>query len=297
MRKSSIYMLLAAIGLGLFAVFLARAFLDRSADQVATAGGTSIATVEVVVAAAPIEFGERITPEKLKLVQWPASSLPTGSFSRIVDAVDEGKRVALRALEPNELVLATALSGQGGRLSTSPLLGETMRAVAIPVSETAAAAGFLVPGDRVDVFLTRRGDNEELPYTDLVVQGARVLAVGQSADAGKTKAEVTKSATIEVTPLQAQKLSLAQNVGTLSVALRNLTDESRVRLETAQLRDLNDGTVTRILRRPSSGGGGAIAAAPAAPGSTAPRRPEGPSVEILRGGKQGTSSSYYGVPR
>jgi pilus assembly protein CpaB len=290
MRKSSIYMLVAAVGLGLFAVFLARAFLDRSAQTAAP--GTAISTVAVVVAAAPIEFGETITAEKLKLVQWPAGSLPAGTFNRVLDAVDEGKRVALRAIEPNELITARALSGTGGRLSTSPLLGDTMRAVAIPVSETAGAAGFLVPGDRVDVFLTRRGDNEELPYTDLVVQGARVLAVGQNADAGKTKANVTKSTTLEVTPLQAQKLSLAQNVGTLSVALRNLTDESRVRLETAQLRDLNDGTVTRILRRPSARV--TEDAGPATPGVI---RPVGPSVEIFRGGQKGTTSSTYGVPR
>ena len=292
MRKSSIYMLIAAIGLGLFAVFLARAFLGRAPD--AGAPRSNIATVEVVVAAAAIEFGEKIAPEKLKLVQWPAGSLPVGTFNRVLDAVDEGQRVALRAIEPNELITARAISGQGGRLSTSPLLGDTMRAVAIPVTETAATAGFLVPGDRVDVFLTRRGDNEELPYTDLVVQGVRVLAVGQSADAGKTKANVTKSTTLEVSPLQAQKLSLAQNVGTLSVALRNLNDESRVRLETAQLRDLNDGTVTRILRRPAARA--AMSDAPAGPGVAAVR-PSGPSVEIFRGSKQGTSSSIYGVPR
>jgi len=291
MRKSSIYMLVAAIGLGLFAVFLARSFLNRAGD--AAGPQARVATVQVVVAAAPIAFGERVAAEKLKLVQWPAGSLPAGTFSRILDAVDEGQRVALRALEPNELVTTTALSGQGGRLSTSPLLGETMRAVAVPVTETAGAAGFLAPGDRVDVFLTRRGDNEEMPYADLVVQAVRVLAVGQNADAGKTKANVTKSATLEVTPLQAQKLSLAQSVGTLSLALRNLTDESRVRLETVQLRDLNDGTITRIIRRPTRLGDGP--AAPVAAG--APPRIQGPSVEIFRGGKQGTSTSTYPVPR
>lgn len=293
MRKSSLYMLLAAIGLGLFAVFLARAFLDRTVSTAAAGGRGAVQTVEVVVAAAPIEFGEKITPEKLKLVRWPANSLPAGTFSRLLDAVDEGKRVAIRAIEPNELITDRAISGTGGRLSTSPLLGETMRAVAIPVSETAGAAGFLVPGDRVDVFLTRPGDNEELPYTDLVVQGVRVLAVGQNADAGKTKADVTKSATLEVTPLQAQKLSFAQNVGTLSVALRNLSDESRVRLETAQLRDLNDGTVTRILRRPAARA--EMAEAGGAPAG--PPRPAGPSVEIYRGSQKGTTSSIYGVPR
>ncbi|WP_439534283.1 Flp pilus assembly protein CpaB [Polymorphobacter sp.] len=295
MRKSSIYMLLTAIALGLFAVFLARAFLTTS--EKSRSSQASVATVEIVVAAAPIEFGERIAPEKLKLVQWPAGNLPDGTFKRVLDAVDEGQRVALRAIEPNELITARALSGNGGRLSTSPLFNETMRAIAIPINEVAGAAGFIVPGDRVDVFVTRSGDNEELPYTDLIVQAARVLAVGQNADAGKTEASVAKSATIEVTPLQAQRLSLAQNVGSLSVALRNLSDESRVRLETAQIRDLNDGTITRILRKPDRTA--AIVAEPAAtgPATAIAARPQGPTVEIFRGGKQGTTSSVYGVPK
>jgi pilus assembly protein CpaB len=293
MRKSSIYMLVAAIGLGLFAVFLARAFLDRSGQSGGNQG--RVATVEVVVASAPIEFGEKISPEKLKLVPWPAGSLPEGTFKRVADAIDEGQRVALRAIEPNELITAKALSGQGGRLSVSPLFNPEMRAVAVPINEASGAAGFLVPGDRVDVFVTSVGDTEELPYTDLIVQGARVLAVGQNADAGNTKPMVTKSATIEVTPLQAQRLSLAQNTGKLSVALRNLTDESRVRLETAQIRDLNDGTVTRILRRPKYD---AAATQPSGPtNAAAPVRPLGPSVEIFRGTKEGTISSVYGVPR
>jgi len=298
MRKSSIYMLLAAIGLGLFAVFLARAFLGNSSQP--GQQQANVATIEVVVAAAPIEFGEKVTPEKLKLVPWPANTLPEGTFKRVLDAVDEGQRVALRAIEPNELITTKALSGQGGRLSVSPLFGESMRAVAIPVNEVMGAAGFVVPGDRVDIFLTRPADGDDLPYADLVVQGARVLAVGQNADAGKTKAEITKSATVEVTPLQAQKLSLAQAVGTLSMALRNLSDESRVRLETAQLRDLNDGTVTRILRKPGSSGGGmtmASAGAPGPAGPAGPVRPTGPSVEIFRGGKEGTKSTIYGVPQ
>jgi pilus assembly protein CpaB len=293
MRKSSIYMLVAAIGLGLFAVFLARAFLDRSGQSGGNQG--RVATVEVVVASAPIAFGEKVSPEKLKLVQWPAGSLPEGTFKRVPDAVDEGQRVALRAIEPNELITATALSGDGGRLSVSPLFNAEMRAVSIPINEASGAAGFLVPGDRVDVFVTSVGDTEELPYTDLIVQGARVLAVGQNADAGNTKPTVTKSATIEVTPLQAQRLSLAQNTGKLSVALRNLTDESRVRLETAQIRDLNDGTVTRILRRPKYDG---AATQPSGPtNASTPVRPQGPSVEIFRGTKDGTISSIYGVPR
>ncbi len=294
MRKSSIYMLVAAVVLGLFAVFLARTFLNRSTEEVAQS--STVATVQVVIAAAPIEFGEKITAEKLKVAAWPSNALPTGTYSRINDLVDEGQRVAVRALEPNELITASAISGDGGRLSTSTLLGETMRAVSLPINEIFGAGGFLVPGDRVDVFVTRTGEQEELPYADLLIQGARVLAVGQNKDAGNTVPVVAKSVTIEVTPLQAQKVSLAQSVGTLSVALRNLTDESRVRLETAQILDLNDGTTTRILRKvqrasfdaPPPGAG------PAGP-AVAPR-PSGPTVEIFRTSKDGPKSTVYGVP-
>ncbi len=288
MRKSSIYMLVAAIVLGLFAVFLARTFLGRSQQVAGTA--QAVQTVEVVVASDPIAFGEKIAPEKLKLVQWPAAALPAGTFSRVVDAVDQGQRVAIRALEPNELLTLRTVSGDGGRLSTSPLLGDTMRAVAVPINEVAGAGGFIVPGDRVDVFVTRPADDDALPYTDLVVQGARVLAVGQIQDAGNTKVEVTKTATLEVTPLQAQKISLAQIVGTLNVVLRNLTDESKVRLETAQILDLNDGTVTRVLRKPAK------QVAAAAPAGGGPVKPTGPTVEVFRGGKDVSKATSYGVP-
>lgn len=294
MRRSSIVMLAVAILLGLFAAFLARSLLGRS-QKVADAT-VAVPTVQVVVAAAPIAFGEKITNEKLKLVQWPTASLPDGTYRRIGEAVDNGQRVALRAIEPNEVLIARAISGEGGRLSTSPLLGETMRAVAFPVNEVAGTGGFLVPGDRVDVFMSRSGDNDELPYTDLLVQGARVLAVGQNADAGAAQPTVTKSVTVEVTPVQAQKIALAQTVGVLSVALRSLTDESRVRLATAQIFDLNDGVPTRILRKANRNlDADAPGASPRAP--SGPVIPAGPSVEIFRGGKNGTTSAIYGVPR
>lgn len=291
MRKSSIYMLVAAVVLGLFAVFLARSFLNKSDQSVAQSN--AVPTVQVVIAAQPIEFGEAISVEKLKLAAWPSNALPSGTYTRVTDLTDGDRpRVALRAIEPNELLTAKAVSGEGGRLSTSTLLGETMRAVAIPVNEVVGAGGFLVPGDRVDVFVTRAGEQDELPYSDLLVQGARVLASGQNADAAQAKPFVAKSVTIEVSPLQAQKIALAQQVGTLSVALRSLTDESRVRLETAQLLDLNDGTRTRILRKANAA---SAAPAPAADPS-APARPRGPTVEIFRGSKDGPTSTVYGVP-
>ncbi len=289
MRKSSIVMLAVAILLGLAAVFFARMFLlTPGSDQSRTA---NVRTVSAVVAAQPFAFGEKITPDKLKVVQWPANGMPAGSFQRVTDAMGENDRVALRAIDANELLTDKSLSGKNNRLSASTLLGPTMRAIAVPIGENSGAGGFIIPGDRVDVYVTRPGEDENQPYTDLLMQGVRVLAVGQDANVGKDKPEVVKTATIEVTPLQAQKAALAQTVGALSLSLRNLVDESRVRLETAQLLDLNDGTVTRIVRKRKTSGSGEPMPRNAGP-AAAPRAPTGPSIEIYRG----TKPTTYPVP-
>lgn len=290
MRKSSIIMLAAAILLGLLAVVFARFFLLPSGKEAAP---EEAPTVAAVVAAQPFAFGDKITADKLKIVRWPAAGIPAGTFQRIADAVGTDDRVALRTIDTNELLTVTAVSGKESRLSASALLGPTMRAASIPISEASAAGGFIAPGDRVDVFLTRQPEGDQMPYSDLLIQNARVLAVGQDSNVAKDKPEVVRTATIEVTPVQAQKLALAANVGTLSLSLRNLLDDSRVRLETAQVLDLNDGTTTRILRRAVAPTAAAPPAAPAAPAApTGPVRPLGPSVEVFRG----SESTHYPVP-
>jgi pilus assembly protein CpaB len=297
MRKSSLVMLAAAVLLGLVAVFFARMFLLAPG---AARSNAAVQTVPAVVAAQAFAFGEKITPDKLKVVQWPANGIPAGSFQRVIDLIGSD-RVAMRAIDANELVTDKAISGKNSRLSASTLLGPTMRAIALPLGETAGAGGFIAPGDRVDVYLTRPGEDDNQPYTDLLMQGVRVLAVGQDANVGLDKAAVVKTATIEVTPLQAQKAALAQTVGQLSLSLRNIVDESRVRLETAQLLDLNDGTITRLVRKPnasgSSGGeqersGPAPSAAPRDAGAAPKAAPMGPSIEIFRG----TKPTSYPVP-
>ncbi len=277
MRRSSLLMLAAAIALGLLAVFLARFVLTPDPRQVAASSG--VVTVPAVVAAEPIAFGEKLETQKLKVVRWPAEGLPQGSFQRIPDAM-AGDAVALRAIAANELVLSSALSGKENRLSASKLLGPDMRAVAVPIGETAGVAGFIVPGDRVDVYVTRDPGESGLPYSDQLIQGARVLAVGQDNNVGKEKPEVVRTATIEVSPQQAQKIALAQTVGTLSLSLRNLIDNTRIPLQTVQLYDLNDGTVTRILPRPRPDTTPVAVVA----GPPAPRPPA--RMEIYRAGRK-----------
>ena len=286
MRRSSIIMLIAAVALGLVAVLFARTFLGGSGDSANPAA--AVRTVATVVAAADISFGEKITPEKVKVVEWPAGALPQGSFQRIEDLTMGVGRTAMRPIVANEILTDKSLATGANRLSTAPLLNPQMRAVSVPVNEVSGVAGLIFPGDRVDVFMTRQPE-EALPYAELLAQGVRVLAVGVDMNVGKDKPEIVKSATIEVTPLQAQKIALAVTVGQVNLALRHFSDESRVRLQTAQVMDLNDGTITRLVRRPNSGGGGSAPAAGGGGGKV--QGPSGPGVVVMRG----TVSSFEPV--
>ncbi|WP_439545827.1 Flp pilus assembly protein CpaB [Sandarakinorhabdus sp.] len=277
MRRSSIIMLIAALLLGMVAVLFARTFLGSS-DKSGSGGRVALRTVPTVVASADINFGEKLAPNKLKVVQLPADTLPAGSFQRVEELTSGEGRAAMRPIGANEILTQTSLATGASRLSTAPLLNPQMRAIAVPVSEIAGVGGLLYPGDRVDVFFTRQPE-EALPYVELLMQDVRVLAVGLDMNVGKDKPGVVRSATLEVSPLQAQKITLATSVGQLSLALRHFSDEARVRLQTGQLMDLNDGTVTRLVRKP--GTGAAAPAAGGAPGPGAPPPPKG--VTVIRG--------------
>lgn len=288
MRRSSIIMLIAAVALGLVAVLFARTFLGGggSEDGAATA---AVRTVPTVIAAADIGFGEKITPEMIKVVDWPAGNLPQGSFQRLDELTMGVGRTAMRPIVANEILTEKSLATGANRLSTAQLLNPQMRAVSVPVSEVSGVSGLIFPGDRVDVFMTRTPD-EAMPYSELLAQGARVLAVGVDMNVGKDKPEIVKAATLEVTPLQAQKIALAMTVGQLNLALRHFSDESRVRLQTAQVMDLNDGTVTRLVRKPNAGGG-APQGAPQGGGSAGGQAPIGRGVVVMRG----TESKFESV--
>ncbi|TPE61823.1 Flp pilus assembly protein CpaB [Sandaracinobacter neustonicus] len=289
MRRSSIFLLLGAVLLGLLAVLAARMVMNKGP---AAAPEAEAPKTFVVVAAKPLKFGDKLTPDMLKTQPWPGA-LPADAFGKTPDAVGDGNRTALRDINEGEVILATAVTGGAGRLASSTLLGPEMRAVSLPVSETSGAGGFLAPGDRVDVFLTRTFNDQA--FAGVVVQGARVLAVGQVSDTSTSEPTIVKSATIEVTPAEAQKIALAQAVGTLQVALRATGDESRVPLQTVNAFD------TFNMRPPPEANAGAAASAPAAAaarsGGTAPAQPRpipgGTEVRIVRG----TETSVYQVPK
>lgn len=240
MRFRPLIVLLLAIVLGSGSVYMARQYTAAQPQKAVSDPAASLTTV--VVARVPLSFGHRLTSESLKEVRWPRHALPDESFATIDEVIGDGSepRYVLRGIEPNEPVLKAKISGFGGRATLSAVIPNDHRGVTIRVNDVLGVAGFVLPGDRVDVMLTRDTENDK-PITDVLLQGVKVLGVDQQASENSDTPAVARAVTLEVTPRQAQKLTLGQQVGTLSLSLRNQLDLAAEDQKTVTLADLNVG--------------------------------------------------------
>mgnify|MGYP000011754884 FL=1 len=243
MRNLSLVVLFAALVLGVLAVTGVRGLLQSRPGPAAQSSDDAVAVSTVVVARQPLEFGTELTPEVLREVAWPKNARPDGAFSSVNELLGSERRVALRSIAPNEPVLKDKISGYGGRAALSQIIEEGMRAVTIRVNDVSGAGGFVLPGDRVDVLHTVSPNNIRIEtVTNILLQDIRVLAIDQIADESQEGAIVVKAATLEVTPLDAQKIALASEVGQLSLTLRNsaVSDEDEeIATRTVRYGDLN----------------------------------------------------------
>lgn len=248
MRIKSVALLVVAVGLGGTSVVMLKGWLNS--QLAAQPAAAARATVPVVVARTPLPFGSRLHSENLTLVTWPAESVPTGTFSKIEDLLGKNEdRVVLRYIEPAEPILATKISGPGGRATLSTVVTKDQRAVTIRVNDVLGVAGFVLPGDRVDVLLTRKDDQHTDPATDVLLQNIRVLGIDQDSSDRKDKPTVARAVTLEVSPDEAQKLTLGTQVGVLSLALRNQADGDLETVRTIGITDLRPGRPTPVAVR------------------------------------------------
>lgn len=232
MRVIAIIVLIFGVALAGGAVFFAseryaevEAALARQAAE-APQAAPRMETVPVVVAARALRYGERLEAGALKVVDFPKAAAPEHGFGSLVDLLGEPEaaaaRVVLRAIEPNEPVLKSKITGFGERATISAQLTPGMRAFTLRIDTVSGVAGFLLPNDRVDVFLTRN-DGDGLT-ANLIMQNVKVIAVDQFADQDANRARVARTATVEVTPEDAQKLALAQQIGRISLSLRQIDE-------------------------------------------------------------------------
>jgi pilus assembly protein CpaB len=260
-RASTIVMIGFAIVFGVLAVFVSRVWLNSQANKQAHSieAQNPVAMQNVVVAAKSLGFGTELTASLLREQPWPAKVVPPGSFSKISDLLRGGRRVVLSAIAANEPVLALKVTGPGQRATLSALVKPGMKAETIRVNDVDGVGGFVLPGDHVDILLTRRLD-KGAATTEVVLQNIKVLAIDQIVDDRGTKAKLAKSATLEVSTIDAQKLTLASSVGSLSLLLRQAGDMSKRKTRMISLKDLMSNAIsgneyvntTVVVTRPSS---------------------------------------------
>ncbi|PBB89747.1 Flp pilus assembly protein CpaB [Mesorhizobium sp. WSM3864] len=251
MRANTVIMVILAGVFGVLAVVLANMWLANQRSAMAKPGDLPRDTI--VVAAVPLKFGDSLSGDKLREIPWPAGAVPAGAFKTSKDLLaGEGTKQALQAIGVNEPVLATKITGPGQRATLSAVLTEGMKAVSIRVNDVLGVAGFVFPGDRVDVLLTRTvrsSDGPDKSFVDVLLQSVKVLAVDQVADESKDSPTVVKAVTVEVSTKDAQKLTLAAGAGQLSLALRQAAASRGETTERVTLSDLTGDTPEDVAKR------------------------------------------------
>ena len=230
--------LVVAVFFGLIAAYGIYSFLRQQREA---ANALRNETQNIVVANKDIPAGTMINEEfikkgMLKASSWPKTSVPAGAFTSPEQLVGKTNRVKILANEP---VLESRLAGEGAGLTVRLEAGK--RAMAVRVDEIIGVSGFIVPDDRVDVIVTATPpgtDKQDDRISKIVLQNKRVLSVAQSTEQKDGKPQVARSITLEVSPDEAEKLSLASQEGNVVLALRGVGDDSETKTQGSNKRDL-----------------------------------------------------------
>lgn len=224
MRIIAVLVLVFGVALAGGALFFASEyFKEVKASMVQQGPGT----VRVLVAKQALSYGATIQPGNLQWVEWPKSAIPTGAFTSVEDLLGEKgdqKRIVLRAIDPGEPLLASKITKAGESPRMSMNLGAGMRAVSISIDAVSGVSGFVSAGDRVDILMTRSLDGQLV--SSVILQDVTVIAVDQRQNSEGASPRLGQTVTVEVDTVKAQRLSLAQQVGQLSLILRGIGETS-----------------------------------------------------------------------
>ncbi len=231
MDRKKLVLLLGALIIAIGTALAARSmFAGASAPQAEAAAVPQGPKVLVAQRALPV--GTIITADSISYQMWPAEMVQDAYF--IEGEADISKllgTVVRHQVTAGEPVTQGSLVAPGDRGFLAAALGPGMRAVTVPVSAKTGVAGFVFPGDRVDIVLTQTVNGDEgqpLKASETVLRNLRVLATDQSTTTekleGKTVVREFRTVTLEVTPTMAEKVAVAQTIGTLSLSLRSIAD-------------------------------------------------------------------------
>jgi pilus assembly protein CpaB len=237
MDVKKIVLLVGALIIAAVTAFMAKSMFSGASAPVAEAKATVPAGPEVLVATRTLPIGTIIEADAFRYQPWPQGLVQTNYFTRREGGADPSSligTVVRNEITAGQPVTQGSLVRPGERGFLAAALGPGMRAVTVAVSATSGVAGFVFPGDRVDLVLTQEvsGGNDEAPLraSETIIRNIRVLAVDQRLnardEAGNQVAQTVATITFEATPRIAEKIAVAQTIGQLSLSLRSLADNN-----------------------------------------------------------------------
>lgn len=237
MQMRALIILVVALVAGLAAVFMAKTMVDQRVSTATTV--EQVKTVPVVVAKADLKMGTRLDKLMLDTIDWPENSLPENHFRSVAEVIGDDAPIVLKEIRKGEVVLHYKLSPHGAKGGLPAKIPEDMRAITIAVTEVRGVAGFVLPGNYVDVLHTTSvGRKDDKPVNRVLMQNVQVLGVDQLSSEDETKPTVVNAVTMLVSTTDGQKLTLASTVGELNLLLRNEYDASILEVKTVELTDL-----------------------------------------------------------
>jgi len=295
MRVGTIVSLGASAVLGLGALVVAKVWLPSTGKH-----EKAVQTIPVVAAAKPIGFGTKLDEKSLVVLNLPVDAAPVGAYHSIKEVIQVdagGAPVALVPIAAREALLPAKLSGAGARPSLAAMITPGMRAYTVLMSEQAGGGGHVLPGDRVDVVLTRAipGSDQNV-QSDVVLQDVRVLGVNMNADQQAVDKIAPHTATLEVTVDDAAKLSLAAKVGELSLALRRTGAAELTPVRVLKVSDLGPFSAGGMSAQPYQAS--SVAPPPAPPALQQVSRkakPSGGGLIIVNGDERSSTNSGAGA--
>ncbi|BBD96844.1 Flp pilus assembly protein CpaB [Sphingobium amiense] len=235
MEAKKIVLLAGALIIAVTTALLARNMLNSSSTPQVNAAAMPVEANQprVLVATKALPVGTILDAESFRFQPWPKDLVEQAYY--IQGQADPAKlagSVVRTAITAGQPLTQGAIVKPGERGFLAAALGPGMRAVTVPVTAQSSVAGFVFPGDRIDLVLTQSvsggGDGDPLKVSETILRNLRVLATDQRMDAmgddGKPEVKTFSNVTIEVTPKIAEKIAVAQTIGSLSMSLRSIAD-------------------------------------------------------------------------
>ena len=229
MNTQRVFVLAGAFVAAIVVAFLVSRMVGGTPPVKAAFRPPRIATSEILVAATNLSPGTQLTPASVRWQEWPKanvdSSFLTQQANPDVDKVVGGAVVRAPLVSGEPLTAAKIVQHAEGAGFMAAVVTQGMRAISIPISTETGAGGFILPNDRVDVISTTQiSDSPRRFRARTILSDIRVLAVDQTFEEKDTKTVLAKTATLELSPTQAETVARAQAAGTIQLALRSLSE-------------------------------------------------------------------------